>query len=251
MGLAKIIQLQRNNFVTQTYTPNTYTTFARRNWLKLFALLFWFAIIGAYYAFLQQNNLSIEESIFSLSTWISASPLAPVLYILLYAIGPLFFSPTLILTLLGGFLFGPLGILYTVIGSNSSALVAFFIGRYFGDGVLDLEDDGGLVQRYAKRMRDNSFQTVLIMRLIFLPYSLVNYVCGFLKINWKPFLLATALGSIGPTISIVLIGGSLGTVEELMAGGVTPHPGILILSIVVLVVSLVLSRYLQKREAAA
>ncbi|MEZ4595105.1 MAG: hypothetical protein R3D55_28775 [Chloroflexota bacterium] len=56
-----------------------------------------------------------------------------------------------------------------------------------GEDVLDNAEEAGTIQRYTRRLRENSFETVLIMRLIFLPYDLVNYLSGFLKINWRAF----------------------------------------------------------------
>ncbi len=70
-------------------------------------------------------------------------------------------------------------------------------------------------------MRDNSFETVLIMRLLFLPYDLVNYASGILRLRWLPFLLATALGSLPGTVSFVLLGASIDTVDDGL-GGVDP-----------------------------
>ncbi len=83
-----------------------------------------------------------------------------------------------------------------VVASNLSAMVAYTIGRFFGAGILDQSASSGVLQSYADRMRRNSFETVLIMRFIFLPYDLVSYFSGFLRIRWQGFLLATALGSI-------------------------------------------------------
>ncbi len=108
-----------------------------------------------------------------------------------------------------------------------------------------------LIQKYTKRMRQNSFETVLIMRLLFLPYDLVNYAAGFLKIKWQPFILATAIGSIPGTISFVLFGSSFGTLDELVAGDVQVNPVTLALSIALILVSIGLSRFIKRREATS
>ena len=63
-------------------------------------------------------------------------------------------------------------------------------------------------------MRDNSFETVLIMRFIFLPYDLMNYMAGFMRIHMRAFILATTLGSIPGTISFVLLGASVSPNES-------------------------------------
>ncbi|MBK9050078.1 MAG: TVP38/TMEM64 family protein [Chloroflexi bacterium] len=173
-----------------------------------------------------------------------------LLYIVIYVLRPLLLFPATIVSLLSGFLFGPvLGVVYTVIGSNSSAMLAYGVGRYFGQGVLDAEQSGGLIQKYAQRLRENSFEAVLVMRLIFLPYDLVHYIAGFLKIDWRAFLLATIIGSIPGTISIVLLGSSFGTLDELLAGEVSLNPVALAVSIILIVVSIAISRTLKRREA--
>ncbi|MBK8989983.1 MAG: TVP38/TMEM64 family protein [Chloroflexi bacterium] len=223
--------------------------FWQKHGTKIAALLFWLVVVGGYYAYARQNGLTLEESVTNIANWVTGSVYGPLLYMVLYAIRPLLFFPATILTLLGGFLFGPIGIIYTIIGSNASAMVAFGVGWFFGKNVLNKEEDAGVIQRYTQRMRDNSFETVLIMRLIFLPYDLVNYASGFLKISWKAFLAATAIGSIPGTISFVLLGASFGTLDELLAGEIQVNPATAVASVLLIGVSLALSRYVKKREA--
>lgn len=225
-------------------------SFLQRHGQKLAALLFWLALIGGYTWYAQSNDLTLPAAAEQLARLLTGSVIGPLLYILLYWLRPLIFFPATILTVLSGFLFGPIGILYTIIGANGSALVAFGVGYFFGQGILEGDDESdSIIQRYAARMRENSFETVLIMRLIFLPYDLVNYLAGFLRIRWLPFLLATAIGSIPGTISFVLLGASFGTLDELLAGELSVNPPALIASIVLIVVSIIASRLLKKREA--
>ena len=221
----------------------------RRHGTKVATLGFWVLVVGGYYLYARQNDLTFNDAVVTVADFLTDSVYGPLLYMVLYALRPLFFFPATILTLLGGFLFGPIGIIYTIIGSNASAMVAYGVGRYFGQGVLEDEDDAGFVQRYAQRMRDNSFETILIMRLIFLPYDLVNYAAGFLRIDWKAFLAATAIGSVPGTVSFVLLGASFGTLDELLAGEVSLHPATLIASVVIIGLSLALSRYVRRRES--
>lgn len=225
-----------------------FRTLWQKHGSKLVALAFWLLLVGGYYLYTRQNGLTFSDSINAIVGALTNSFTGPILYIILYALRPLIFFPATILTLLGGFLFGPLGILYTVVGSNASAMVAYGVGRYFGADVLQGDESSGVVQRYAQRLRQNSFETVLIMRLLFLPYDLVNYLAGFLQISWRAFLLATAVGSIPGTISIVLLGASFGTVDELLAGNIELNPVALGASVGLIVVSLALSRLVKKRE---
>lgn len=229
--------------------PTPSPTFWQRHWSKAIALILWLALLGLYFWYTRRNDLTLADSVTSIADLLTNSFFGPVLYILIYAGRPLLFFPATILTLLGGFLFGPIGILYTIVGSNASAMVTFGIGWFLGEDVLDNAEKTGVIQQYTRRMRENSFETVLIMRLIFLPYDLVNYVSGFLKINWKAFLLATAVGSVPGTVSFVLFGASFGTLDELLAGEVQLNPVTVIASVVIIGISIALSRYIKKREA--
>ena len=222
--------------------------FLHRHGIKLAALAFWLLLIGTYAAIIRKNGLTFEDSVIQLSDWLTSTAWGPLFFIFLYVVGPLLFFPATILSLLGGVLFGPIGIIYTLIGSNMSAMVAFSIGRFFGRGIGSHKDEAGIVQRYTQRIRDNSFQTVLIMHLIFLPYELVNYICGFLQIGWKPFLAGTALGSFMATISVVMMGASFGTIEELLAGDVHINSVTLLTSVLLIGGSIAISRYLRKRD---
>jgi len=222
------------------------TTNLKNNGLKLVALLFWLALLGSYQWYAWQNDLSPVEVMQQLLVFMTGSLWGPLVYIILYAIRPLVLFPSTVLTLAGGFLFGPvLGVLYTIVASNTSATIAFLVGRYFGQGLMKEGASKNLLQRYAERMRQNSFETVILMRFIFLPYDLVNYLAGFLRIRWVPFILATILGSIPGTIAFILAGASI----ERFDGGIPQlNPVTLAASVAIFIVSLVLSRLFKKRE---
>jgi uncharacterized membrane protein YdjX (TVP38/TMEM64 family) len=211
--------------------------------------VFWITVVAGYYGYARQNGLTLEDSVYRIADLLANSLYGPLLYMVLYAIRPLVFFPATVLTLLGGFLFGPVGIIYTIIGSNASAMVAFGVGAYFGQGILENEERAGVFQQYRERLRENSFETVLIMRLIFLPYDLVNYAAGFLRINWKAFLAATAIGSVPGTSSFVLLGAAFGTVDELLAGDIQLNPVTAVASVLIIGVSIALSRLIKKRES--
>ena len=84
------------------------------------------------------------------------------------------------------------------------------------------------------------------MRLLFLPFDLVNYGCGALGVQRRPFLLATALGSLPGTVSFVLLGASLDRLDKGIDG---LDRGALVASIALIVGSLILSLALRRRTA--
>ncbi len=222
----------------------------QQHWQKLVALAIWLVVIGGYFWYAQANNLGPFEAVRQLVNVMQNSAYGPLLFILIYALRPLIFFSATLLTIAAGFLFGPvLGIVYTIIGSNTSATVAYLIGRYFGQGLLDGSQSGGILQRYTKRMRENSFETILTMRFIFLPYDLVNYLAGFLRIDWKSFILASMLGAIPGTISFVLFGASIE--GDFTGQAPSLNPWVLAAGVSLFVLSIVLSRYFKGREQAA
>lgn len=241
---------------TNTLETSNKQTFLQKHWQKLIALSLWAIAIGGYIWYSSANNLRPADVLLQLVELLQ-SPAGPLIYILIYALRPLLFFSAAVLTIAAGSIFGAgslwnltLAVIYTIIASNTSSMVAYVIGRYFGKGVLESADDSkGLIQRYTNRLRENSFETVMIMRFIFLPYDLVTYICGFLRIDWKAFILATALGSIPGTISFVAFGASIDITE--LANGATPtfNPWVLVFGLAIFVVSIGLSRYFKRREA--
>ncbi len=215
--------------------------------LKLVALAFWLVLLGGYFGYAWRNALTPLEVVQATADFLR-TPAGPLFFILLYALRPLIFFPASLLTIAGGSIFGPwAGILYVVVGSNASASVAYVVGRYFGQGVLPTDESAtGIVQKYALRMRDNSFVTILVMRFIFLPYDLVNYLAGFLHIHYRAFILATLLGSIPGTISFVLFGASFDIRQGLQEAQLNGWS--LAASVAIFVVSLALSRYFKAQE---
>jgi uncharacterized membrane protein YdjX (TVP38/TMEM64 family) len=233
-------------------------SFLRKHGQKLVAAAFWLLLVGGYGWYYRANGLTTETALLQVVNLLN-SPFGPLLYILIYGLRPLLFFSATVLTIASGSIFGAgslfnlaLAVIYTVIGSNLSATVAYYVGRFFGQDLLKEEagENAGFIQRYAERMRQNSFETILIMRFIFLPYDLVNYLAGILRIDWKAFILSSLLGSIPGTIAFVSFGASLDIKE--LAMGKTPDfdPWVLVFGALILVVSLALSRYFKRREAA-
>lgn len=236
-----------------TATPQS---FFQRHWQKLVAFGLWIVLAAAFTWYVNSTGKGLAGSVLDLIYLMQVSAFGPLIYILVYALRPLTLFSALLLTVSGGFLFGPVwGVVYTVIGANLSATIAYFIGRYFGNGTLDTKGSDGTIQRYANRMRDNSFETILIMRFIFLPYDLINYLAGFLRIHYGAFILATILGSIPGTISFVLLGASASAsdIEALFLNGEIPSLDwrVLAASVIIFVVSLALSQYFKRREKKA
>lgn len=181
--------------------------FARQYWSRWAALIFWLSILVLYewYTYgatpmeVMQNVLDIMRQ----------PVVGPLLYILFYTVQPLIWFPTWLLTVAAGLVYGAWwGVIYTMIAANCSAIFTYLIGRYFATGLLDPNQAQGVLQRYATHLRENTFEAVLLLRFLFLPYDLLSYAAGILHLRWQPFLLATIIGSIPGTLAFVLFGTS-------------------------------------------
>ncbi|MEZ4726338.1 MAG: VTT domain-containing protein [Caldilineaceae bacterium] len=234
-------------------TANLYDLFLYRHWLKLVGVLLWALLIGGYLYYLRINQLTAHEALLQL-VHLLTSPWGPMLYILLYTCSPLFFLSAAVLAVIGGAAFGAgsvgnlaLAIIYTILGSLGAAQMAYGLGRLFGAGLLTREE--GMINRYANRMRQNSFITILLMHLLFLPYEFVNFLAGILHIHWRSFLWATFLGSLPGFFTFVPFGAALDLKKLMMGEEPEFSPSALLFGVVILVISLVVAHYLKKRES--
>ena len=129
----------------------------------------------------------------ALESWIqNAGVLAPLLFMLVYAVGAVLFLPGTVLTLAGGALFGPLlGTFYNLTGATIGAALAFLISRYLAsDWVAD--KTGGRLKQLINGVETEGWRFVAFVRLVPLfPFNLLNYALGLTRIRFSHYLLAT------------------------------------------------------------
>ena len=124
----------------------------------------------------------------------SFGPWGPLVFVLLYAGGICLFLPATLFTGLGALLFGTLyGFLYNELGAMLGASLAFFIGRYLGrDFAAGLIGDR--LKQYDDRIAANGFATVLYLRLIFFPFTPLNFGMGLTRVTFKEYFFGTLFG---------------------------------------------------------
>ena len=121
-------------------------------------------------------------------------PWAPLAFVLLYAGGICLFLPATLFTGIGAVLFGTLyGFLYNELGAMLGASLAFFIGRYLGrDFAAGLI--GERLKKYDDRIAANGFVTVLYLRLVFFPFTPLNFGMGLTRVTFKEYFFGTLFG---------------------------------------------------------
>ena len=182
-------------------------------------------------------------------TTLDGSVWGPAVYVMLYVARLALLFPATVLTLMGGYLFGPTqGTLWTVLAANLSSVVAYGIGRFFGQRLLgEGPASVGWLSRWRERMARRPFETVLILRLIYAPYDGVSILAGLLALPLRSFLAATVLGTLPGTVQFVLLGASL---EEFRPAEPAVHGGYLAASLALGVLGWLLARWLRVRGEA-
>ena len=193
------------------------STFWKDNLPKIIGIIFWLAIVAAVIVYQRSTGLGPQALAADLAerlqTFIAGTWWGPIVYSVVYFFRPVILFPASILTILGGNLYGAwVGVPLVVLAGSLSAVIPYFAGRWlFGSATEAAQDDEsvGRLQRFAGALRDNPFQTVVTMRLLFLPYDGVNIFAGSLNVPFIPFIVATALGNIVGSLPYVLLGASV------------------------------------------
>jgi uncharacterized membrane protein YdjX (TVP38/TMEM64 family) len=141
---------------------------------------------------------------------------APIAYVVVYAVGVCLFLPGTLLTGLGAAIFGPYwGFLYVWIGAMLGASAAFVIGRTLGrDFAASLVGDR--LKKYDDAIERNGFATVLYLRLVYFPFTPMNFGMGITKVRFWDYFFGTGLGIIVGTFIFTFF---IGTVKEIWASG--------------------------------
>jgi len=177
-------------------------------WLRLTGLVF--AAVGAVWlaALLgldvrQLTPEHVRRFVLSFGVW------APIIYLVIYG-QPIVPLPASILTLSGGLAFGPAwGALAAVTGGTIRACNQFFIVRLLG-GDAAAKRLKGRAAKLDQRIAEDGFRAVLLIRLIpNVPFDMQNYLLGFSKIRFLPYLLGTVCGMIPGSFAYTYLGDAL------------------------------------------
>ena len=141
---------------------------------------------------------------------------APITFIALYAVGVCLFIPGTLLTGLGAAIFGPYrGFLYVWIGAMIGAGGAFYIGRTLGrEFAASLI--GNKLKKYDEAIGRSGFAAVLYLRLVYFPFTPMNFGMGLTKVTFRDYIAGTGLGILVGTFIFTFF---IGTLKEVWTTG--------------------------------
>lgn len=216
--------------------------------LRIVGFLIWTGVLFAFFYAKTTLGLSFVDLLKKIFFILNESSLGPLLFIAVFLIRPILLFPSSLIMALGGAVFGFwLGFLYSLVAGTLSALIAYLMARYFTDDLL-MNPNHPLLLKWKKESQEHPFATVMIMRLLFLPFDLVNFICGYLKISWKPFALATFLAIIVDSGGFISAGASIENIESFNPSQISINILQLIVSFIIIALSLGIAIVLHRRR---
>ncbi len=166
--------------------------------------------------------------------WAEARPFSTALcFILIYALAASISLPgALWFTIAGGLLFGWFqGAVYSWLGATIGATLLFVAARTALRGVLEAKA-GPRVQQFKAGFERDAFSYLLTLRLIPLPFFLVNAAPAFFDVKIRTFVAASMLGMIPGAFAYATLGAGAGEIiaegGQLALGSVLFEPKVLI-----------------------
>lgn len=152
------------------------------------------------------------ENVPKIKTWVASfGTIAPLVYIGLYLVSTVFFLPGTPVTVLAGFVFGPLwGVFYASIASIISVSAAFLIARYVArDLVESWVKDNAQFRKIDEQVEEQGWRIVMLTRLVpIFPFNLQNYAYGLTSIRFATYVLVSAVFMLPGTAVFVQLGGA-------------------------------------------
>lgn len=151
------------------------------------------------------NPSLVKVEVLSWGIW------GPVAYMLLYAVGPSFLVPGAVMTIAGGLAFGAKwGAVYSLLGADAGALIAFSAGRFLGRSFVQRVVGTGRFEKLLAQIGRHGFQIIFYLRLVpVIPYNALNLLAGASPITFRDYFWASMIGMLPGTILFAFLGDAL------------------------------------------
>jgi len=167
-------------------------------------VIFLALLAGVSLVILYRDQLGAEQ----LETLLKESgAAAPLIFMVIYAVGTVFFLPGSVLTLLGGALFGPYwGTLYNLTAATIGAMFSFLVARYLASDWVS-KKTGGRMKQLINGVENEGWRFVAFTRLVPLfPFNLLNYALGLTRISFSQYSIATYICMLPGAIAYTYLG---------------------------------------------
>lgn len=228
-------------------------SFSRYFMLGLLALVFILFFYFQLYDYLTLTTLKHYQS--TAQQWTNSHyDLAAALYIIIFVLLIACAIPcATFMTLVGGFLFSTIAILYAEFSITFGGMILYYAVRTaIGSRIAARKT--GWIHTVESGFRENAFSYLLVLRLVpIFPCWISNIGAGLFNVPLKTFVLATTLGILPSTIIYALAGRSL---DEIITNDQVPlinlllTPSVLfpLIGLVILSLAPIIYKFVKKPE---
>nr|WP_254925632.1 MULTISPECIES: VTT domain-containing protein [unclassified Rhodococcus (in: high G+C Gram-positive bacteria)] len=136
----------------------------------------------------------------------SAGPWGIALFVVLYAVLSATPFPASTLTIASGLLFGlAVGATVVVFAATMGAYLGYWGARALGRGQV-ARTEWDRLRRLDAMLGRRGLLSVLLVRLVPLPFSLVNYAAGVSAVGQRDYVVGTLIGIVPATVAYTALG---------------------------------------------
>ncbi|WP_230598429.1 TVP38/TMEM64 family protein [Rhodococcoides fascians] len=136
----------------------------------------------------------------------SAGPWGIALFVVLYAVLSATPFPASTLTIASGLLFGlAVGATVVVFAATMGAYLGYWGARALGRGQV-ARTEWDRLRRLDAMLGRRGLLSVLLVRLVPLPFSLVNYAAGVSAVGQRDYVVGTMIGIVPATVAYTALG---------------------------------------------
>lgn len=155
--------------------------------------------------------LPVRQTLVTVVEYIRASGAVGVAaYFALYLVVAVVMLPGSMMSIAGGFAFGPVwGALISTTCATFAAVLPFLLGRFVArDWVMRRAAKYPRLSVIDAAVGEQGFKVVVLLRLSLAPYNLLNYALGLTRVKLRDFVIATWVGLL-PAVAVLNYFGSL------------------------------------------
>lgn len=173
--------------------------------MKFFAIMLRIAVWLFFMYYKSLHGLSFGEFGSILFSYLKTNPYSPILFITFYILRIFLFFPPEILTFMWGVLYGPMRwSLYVWVAEVLSSQQWWLIWRRIWWSFLG-KTTHWILEKIKRIVLHEPCWGTLLLRLLPIQFDVVNYVCGFIHVNWFSYSIATLPGLLPSVLPLVFV----------------------------------------------
>ncbi len=228
---------------------NKLNAFIRKHIFEILTLVVWILIIYTYFHLKTVKHLSDWEIMKKLHTFLKWEwYFSGAFFVFLYMIRTVIFFPSPFLILLAPSLYWFLPwFVFIVIWENLSAALGYLLWKLLWRNIVS--DWIATKFKYLKKsFKDNTFTSILTLRLLFVPFDPLSYVSWFFKAKFKWYMLATFFWTLPWILIFLFAWASIKNIDKFDLDHIYIDKKFIYISIAISLLSLIFAFLIKRRQ---